>query len=261
MKQIKTKCTLFMEDYGVIIVFTLLIILVLVFFINSNKLDWNTAWSTFISTALGGLLVITVEIDQRIRGDKKSELEKLKEKENLERQKVIVYFTYLRNMLETYSGCLASYSTIPNGYRLDNNIAMLRVSYEYRGLDFIGEYSINFYKNIMQLETNIARTIEKLNNFNDGQKGHDAYRRQGERLFMVVCAQLYGQIKSTNNYCKRYYGKELLDKDSFEIVEKFKTNTIEQAKAFASRIQDENNDNKMLNNINNSHKEWVLDFK
>ena len=34
------------------------------------------------------------------------------------------------------------------------------------------------------------------------------------------------------------------NRDLSKIVEKFKTNTIEQAKAFASRIQDENNDNK-----------------
>ena len=86
---------------------------------------------------------------------------------------------------------------------------------------------------------------------------------------MVICDQLYGQIKSTNNYCKRYYGKELIDTQRLNL-EKFKENTITQANALAERIKKEYEGTKtdptwdnqnMLNNINTSHKEWVLPFK
>ena len=187
---------------------------------------------------------------------------------NREKSELNVYFACLSNMLANYSGCLASYENLHGEFKLENNIQKLDVTYVYKGLESVAKNSKELYVQILELRTNIDRSIEKLSTYLSNNNLN--FRYQGERQFMVNCAELYGQIKSVNDYSKKYFNEELMDAEFSKKIDAFKTSIDTEATDLVNRIKGANKDpekdptwdnQNMINNINASYEKWVLPFK
>lgn len=210
---------------------------------------------TFLSTVAGA--IISGFVIFKIQMKKHQQ-----ELRSLEKQKLLVYLSLLKNMFDNYSGCLTSYKKLKEGFQLQNNVSKVNAFYVYDDLDFIGSISSPFYVHIVQLGTNINICKEKISLFRETK--HAPYIIQAGRQFLINCMQLQAQIISTTNYLGIYYGLD--DALNENELKEFKKKIMEVAEWLLEHNRGPNStvsedDENMIKNLKEMDSYWVIKFK